>query len=293
MKNKKIWLVVACIFLALCVSLALNLVRDNSETEDSSTELSQKESDVGVKQTEEIEVVQPSEDTQQTDGTQETEAIKSTQELDSIENMANNNVDSDLNNSDEKNIASQVESSSIVHGYTETNPDVALDQYKTEPVPEGEPLPVEWDDMKIEKDKELKCTLSVDCSNVLNNLDNLNEDKKEIIPEEGVIYTKQEVTFYEGETVFNVLLREMKKNKIHMEYVMTQLYNSNFIEGIGNLYELDCGELSGWIYKVNGWSPNYGCSRYKLKDGDVIEWQYTCDLGRDVDSEFMNKDTGE
>lgn len=62
----------------------------------------------------------------------------------------------------------------------------------------------------------------------------------------------------------------------------TPIYNSAYIEGIGNLYEFDCGELSGWMYKVNGWFPNYGCSRYRLKSGDRVEWVYTCDLGRDV-----------
>jgi hypothetical protein len=36
------------------------------------------------------------------------------------------------------------------------------------------------------------------------------------------------------------------------------------------------------MYKVNDWYPNYGCSRYPLKDGDVIEWNYTCNLGRDL-----------
>ena len=63
-------------------------------------------------------------------------------------------------------------------------------------------------------------------------------------------------------------------------------YNSAYIEGIHNLYEFDCGQLSGWIYKVNGWSPNYGCSRYDLADGDVIEWQYTCNLGIDIDAYY-------
>ena len=48
------------------------------------------------------------------------------------------------------------------------------------------------------------------------------------------------------------------------------------------MYEFDCGALSGWMYRVNGWYPNYGCSRYQLKDGDVVEWRYTCDLGNDV-----------
>ena len=51
---------------------------------------------------------------------------------------------------------------------------------------------------------------------------------------------------------------------------------------IANLYEFDVGELSGWMYKVNGWFPNYGCSRYLLADGDNVEWVYTCDLGSDV-----------
>ena len=46
--------------------------------------------------------------------------------------------------------------------------------------------------------------------------------------------------------------------------------------------EFDCGALSGWMYKVNGWYPNYGSSRYQLKDGDVVEWRFTCDLGNDV-----------
>ncbi len=59
-------------------------------------------------------------------------------------------------------------------------------------------------------------------------------------------------------------------------------YNSVYVEGIHNLYEFDTGELSGWMYNVNGWYPNYGASRYQLKDGDVVNWRYTCDLGRDV-----------
>ena len=33
------------------------------------------------------------------------------------------------------------------------------------------------------------------------------------------------------------------------------MYNSYYVEGIGNLYEFDCGSESGWMYKVNGWFP--------------------------------------
>lgn len=155
------------------------------------------------------------------------------------------------------------------------------DEYKTEPVPEGKPVPTEPQDSEI-GEKEMTCVLSVRCDTILNNMAEFNPDKKSIVPHDGVIFSEREVVFYEGESVFNVTLREMKKNKIHMEFVNTPIYNSAYIEGIGNIYEYDCGELSGWLYSVNGWFPNYGCSRYMLKQGDKIEWQYTCDLGSDV-----------
>ena len=71
---------------------------------------------------------------------------------------------------------------------------------------------------------------------------------------------------------------------IHMESTWTPAYNSAYIEGIGNLYEFDCGAESGWMYAVNGWFPNYGCSQYALQDGDTGTWVYTCELGRDVGS---------
>ena len=64
---------------------------------------------------------------------------------------------------------------------------------------------------------------------------------------------------------------------------MTPAYNSAYIEGINNIYEFDGGELSGWTYLVNGKVPGVGCSEYKVKNGDVIEWLYTCDMGRDLD----------
>ena len=160
------------------------------------------------------------------------------------------------------------------------------DKYLTDPVPEGKPKPVEWQDVKVNKDKKLTASLSVTCKSILNNMDMFNMDKIEVLPEDGIVYPTQRVTFNEGESVFDVLLREMQKNKIHMEFVMTPIYNSNYVEGINNLYEFDCGELSGWMYRVNGWFPNYGCSRYLLEDGDVIEWIYTCDLGRDIGGDW-------
>ena len=159
------------------------------------------------------------------------------------------------------------------------------DQYRTDPVPEGKPVPIEPENAVI-TDKVLTCTLSVRCDTILQNIDWLDSEKACIVPKDGVIFAEKTVTFYEGESVFNVLVREMKRNKIHMEFENTPIYNSAYIEGIANLYEFDCGELSGWMYKVNNWFPNYGCSRYQLKAGDRIEWVYTCDLGNDVGGHY-------
>ncbi len=144
------------------------------------------------------------------------------------------------------------------------------------------PQPVEPEDMDIDEDVRLTCTLTIRCDTILDNMERFNKDKMGVLPKDGVIYGERTVTFYEGESVFDVLLRETKKNRVHMEFERTPIYNSNYIEGINNLYEFDCGEGSGWMYKVNGWFPNYGCSRYQLKDGDRIEWLYTCDLGYDL-----------
>lgn len=158
------------------------------------------------------------------------------------------------------------------------------DKNLTDPVPEGKPEPVEPEEKKVEKksENELKASLSVSCKSILNNMDLFNMDKIDVLPKDGIIYATRTVSFNEGDSVFDILLREMKSAKIHMEFNVTPVYNSNYVQGINNLYEFDCGELSGWRYRVNGWYPNYGSSRYEVKNGDKIEWIYTCDLGRDI-----------
>ena len=162
------------------------------------------------------------------------------------------------------------------------------DKYLTDPVPEGKPLPVEPENQEVNKGKTYTCTFSIECSTILNNLSELDPDKLELVPSNGVILAPTTVTFYEGESVFDVLQRVCKEYNIHLEFSFTPVYNSAYIEGIHNLYEFDCGALSGWMYRVNGWYPNYGCSRYQLADKEVVEWRYTCnDLGKDIGCDWM------
>lgn len=131
------------------------------------------------------------------------------------------------------------------------------------------------------------CTISISCSTILNNMDDLTAGKEEFVPANGQILAPSTIEFTEGESVHDVLKRVCKEAGIHMESTYTPMYDSAYVEGINQLYEFDCGELSGWMYNVNGWFPNYGCSKYKVEDGDVINWVYTCDLGKDVGDNSM------
>ena len=131
------------------------------------------------------------------------------------------------------------------------------------------------------------CTISISCATLLDNMEQVPKEKVDLVPADGWLLETVEVNFAKGESVFDVLQRACREQKIHMEFMEMPMYDSAYIEGIANLYEFDCGPLSGWMYSVNGWSPNYGCSSYILQDGDVVHWVYTCDLGVDVGADSL------
>ncbi len=116
-------------------------------------------------------------------------------------------------------------------------------------------------------------TISINCEMIK------NEDKRHI-PKDGIILKETKIEIKNGNTVYDVLAEACKDNGI--------LFSSNmgYIEGINNIYEMDFGKSSGWIYFVNGESPSVGCRNYELSDGDEIEWHYTCNMGRDLDINF-------
>lgn len=122
----------------------------------------------------------------------------------------------------------------------------------------------------------LTCTIAIRCDSVLQNMDKLATGKDRFVPADGAILVSSRLSFTEGETVFDVLKRACTLAGIQLEYSWTPAYDSYYIEGIGNLYEFDCGPESGWTYQVNGWKPNRGCSSYVLQDGDSVVWSYSC-----------------
>lgn len=115
-------------------------------------------------------------------------------------------------------------------------------------------------------------TLTIRCDTVAG--------RAEHIPDNGIILDITEFDIAEGDTVYTVLTEAARRYRIQLENNgdATLVY----ISGIAYIYEFDYGDLSGWMYYVNRECPSVGAGEYVLKDGDKIEWKYTCALGEDL-----------
>ena len=122
------------------------------------------------------------------------------------------------------------------------------------------------------------CTIAISCATILDNMDSLVDSKKDIIPSDGTILATTTVTVEEGQSVYDALRKACQQTGIPLDASGANAYGTTYVKGINNIYEFDCGSLSGWKYCVNGVYPNYGCSSYILKEGDRIVWNYTCTM---------------
>lgn len=118
-------------------------------------------------------------------------------------------------------------------------------------------------------------TLAIRCDTIA------GKGGSEYVPADGVILEAEEYSIEEGDTVYDVLLEATAKHKIHVE--TTGGPDSVYVQGINHIYEFSHGDLSGWLYYVNGETSSLGCGEYKLSDGDIIQWLYTCEMGKDIE----------
>lgn len=127
-------------------------------------------------------------------------------------------------------------------------------------------------------DNTITVTISITCDTVAGRGD------ESVTPSDGVILSETEITLEEGATVYDCLIKAAKLNKIQLEDNTQTLsdHTHAYIAGINNLYEFDYGELSGWMYSVDGDFADVGCGEYTLSGGETIEWKYTCNLGDDI-----------
>ena len=154
------------------------------------------------------------------------------------------------------------------------------DSKKNDQKAEDNNTPAPTPDQRPESKKDT-VTITIRCDTAVKNGMHLESKWAGIVPASGCILDVTTVEIEQGDSVFDILNRVCQKYKIHMEH-----RSKNYINGINNLYEFDGGRWSGWMYSVNGWYPNYGCGAYFVKAGDVIEWNYTCDLGSDLNAKM-------
>lgn len=100
------------------------------------------------------------------------------------------------------------------------------------------------------------------------------------IPADGVILPDTTFPVAQGDTVYTILIEAARAHGIPMEN--SGAAGMAYIAGIAYLYEYDFGDLSGWMYYVDGDSPSVGCDQYVLHGGETIQWLYTTALGNDL-----------
>ncbi len=127
---------------------------------------------------------------------------------------------------------------------------------------------------------EYACKLAIDCSKIWDHEADLAEEKKEYVPEDGMILAETEVYFDEGDTAYDLLSKVCEQQKIHMD-AENSAYGK-YVKGIAQIYSGDCGELSGWMFQVNGTYADVGCDVYELQEDDVITWIFICDYEADM-----------
>lgn len=107
-----------------------------------------------------------------------------------------------------------------------------------------------------------------------------DKDKDSHIPDDGIILDTTEFSISSGDTAYSILLEASKRYDIRID---NRGSDSNaYISSIQYLYEFEYGDLSGWMYRVNGEFPDVGSQSCTLSDGDRVEWLYTKNIGKDL-----------
>ena len=143
------------------------------------------------------------------------------------------------------------------------------------------------------------CTIRIECATILDNTKKLKAGKAAFVPKGGLILKDTAVPVEAGDTAFDVLRRAcethpceddcqycQKAGGIQLEYTFTPVFETYYIEGIHQLYEKDCGAMSGWMFSVNGQFPEEGASSVSVAAGDKIVFCYSCDMGDDVGNHY-------
>ena len=107
----------------------------------------------------------------------------------------------------------------------------------------------------------------------------------------GTIIPQTKVPFKSGESIAQVTIRLL--DHLGIGYSYTGSVTGNFyLASIQNfevkntpydsMGEFDAGTGSGWMITLNGWFIDKSTAAFAVSDGDVIQWKYTCQVGKDI-----------
>ena len=129
----------------------------------------------------------------------------------------------------------------------------------------------------VDQDNQMiNVSISIDCKTILDNQSDLKDGYESFI-KNGIILSSNSYKVKKNTTVIDVLKKATSENDIKLVTVSSAF--GLYVKGIGNIEEKVCGSSSGWVYKINGTFANSAASSYRLKDGDKIEWRFTCKQG--------------
>lgn len=275
--NKKLIVLCSILFVIICGSLIVKgLLANQSLEKDSTVVVSKEDNLVSNDSSVTTGAVSSSsiEDKKQVSSNKDEKNHDKSESEDINKDKAKNNADHSVpekKNSSKKNVSSKKDKHSQ---QSKKDPLKTTKPVQTSvPNPSGTQKPL---DTPKPTETKKECSILITCSEVFSHMDSLKESAKKVIPSDGIIL-QEKCAFNEGETAFDLLKRRCKDKGILLDYSFTAIYSTYYIKGIQNLYEFDCGDESGWLYSVNGVSPSYGCSQYKLKSGDQIVFNFSCE----------------
>ena len=113
----------------------------------------------------------------------------------------------------------------------------------------------------------------------------------------GTIISQTRVPFKAGENIAQVTLRLLDARGIGYTY-SGSLTGNFYLASIKNFVvnntpydemgEFDAGTGSGWMITLNGWFIDKSTAAFKVSNNDVIQWQYTCQVGKDIGDTYMD-----
>lgn len=116
----------------------------------------------------------------------------------------------------------------------------------------------------------------------------------------GTIIPQTKVPFKSSESIAQVTIRLL--DHLGIGYTYTGSLTGNFYLAsiksfevdntpYDSMGEFDAGTGSGWMITLNGWFIDKSTAAFTVSNGDVIQWKYTCQYGKDIGDPFYGNNT--